>query len=137
MKNNKEKCPSVDGQKYKVRESIVDHGEHTIDSPQIKRYIVEFKQKGRFVSAVDHNNRTCLRVWHNAGCMWQLYMAIDKPDNDQFILTATKITADNCVKELEGIDIELGSRPDNTLQKVIQKLGVGYMVFKRIQNKNK
>ena len=131
--DNGGKVPSVDGQKYKVRESFVNCGENTINSPKIKRYTVEFKQKGRFVSAVDQYNRTCLGVWHNAGCMWQLYIAIDKPDNDQFVLTATKITSDNRVKELEGVDVELGSSPSNPLQ----KLGVGYMICKRIKKKCK
>ena len=132
MKNNKEKCPSVDGQKYKVRESFVNCGENTIDSPKTKRYIVEFKQKGRFVSAVDQNNKTCLGVWHNAGSMWQLYLSIDKPDNDLFVLTATKITSDNYVKELEGIDIESGSVPRNPSQ----KLGVGVMLYKHIRSRS-
>jgi hypothetical protein len=129
MKNVKDKCPSVDGQRYKVRESYVNCGENTIYSPKTKTYTVEFKQKGRFVSSVDHLNRLCLGVWHNIGCSWQLCLSINKSDNDQFSLTATKITSDNVVKELEGIDIEAGSVPSNPTQ----KLGVGYMKYKRLR----
>lgn len=132
MKNNKDssgKVPNVNGQRYKVKESFVNYGENTIYSPKTKRYTVVFRQKGRFVTAFDHLNQLCLGVWHNIGSCWQLYMSIDKGDNDQFILRATKITSDNIVKELEGVNIEPGSIPNNP----VQKLGVGYMIYKRIR----
>jgi hypothetical protein len=129
MKNIKDKIPSVDGQKYKVKESYVNCGESTIYSSKTKQYIVEFKQNGRFVSAVDHLNQLCLGVWHNIGSCWQLYLSIDKGDNDQFILRATKMSSNNIVKELEGVNIESRSVPGNRTQ----KLGVGYMIYKRIK----
>ena len=137
MKNSKEsgcKVPSVDGQKYKIRESFVNCGENTIDSPKTKRYTVQFRQKGRFVSTFDHKKRLCLGVWQNTGCGgWQLIMSIDKDDNDLFMLTPTKMTSDNIVKEFQGVNIKAGSAINNPNQ----RLGVAYMVYKRVLNKSK
>ena len=118
MKNVKDKCPSVDGQRYKVRESYVNCGENTIYSPKTKTYTVEFKQKGRFVSSVDHLNRLCLGVWHNTGNGWQLYVSIDKNDNDTFLYTPRKLSENNDVIEMDGVIIESGTSSGNLLKVV-------------------
>ena len=87
-----------------------------------------------FVSTFDHKKRLCLGVWQNTGCGgWQLIMSIDKDDNDLFMLTPTKMTSDNIVKEFQGVNIEAGSAINNPNQ----KLGVAYMVYKRVLNKSK
>jgi hypothetical protein len=128
--NNNSKVPSVDGETYKVKELFVNCGENTIHSPKTKKYTVVFSQNGRFVSALDHEKRLCLGVWQNRGCgRWQLILSINKGDNDLFILTPTKITSDNVVKEFDAVNIEAGSTSSNPKQ----KLGVGCMTYKRIR----
>ena len=129
-KYNNENIPNVHGQKYKVKEWFINSGAHIIDSPQYKTYNVQFKQRGRFVSAVDGKNNECLGVWHNAALSggWQLYLSIAKDDNDTFILTPITLSSKNYVKELEGVNIESGSSKINPSQ----NLGVGYIKYKRI-----
>lgn len=101
--------PNLHKQKYKVKEWFIQSGIHTIDSPECKTYECTFKQKRRFVSSVDGKNNQCLGVWHNTGNGWQLYVSIDKNDNDCFIITPTKISENKKVTEMDGINIEAGT----------------------------
>jgi hypothetical protein len=123
MKNNNDKfvlsssqIPNLNGQKFRVIERFIQGGIHKIDYPGHKTYVCKFKQKGRFVSSKDEKGRECLGVWHNTGNGWQLYISIDKNDNDTFLFTPTKLSETNDVFEMEGVIIESGTSQGNLLK---------------------
>ena len=113
--------PNLNGQKYKVTERFVQSGIHKYNSPECKSYICEFKQKGRFVCSVDGKKNECLGVWHKTMNGWQLYIGIDKNDNDTFIYTPIKLSENNNVLEMDGINIEAGTS-EGLLLKVVNKI---------------
>jgi hypothetical protein len=110
--------PNLNGQKFKVNERFVQSGIHTFSSPQHKTYICKFKQKGRFVSSTDANKNECLGVWHQTINGWQLYISIDKNDNDTFVFTPTKLSENNEVIKMDGIIIESGTSKGGLLKVV-------------------
>jgi hypothetical protein len=49
---------------------------------------------------------------------WQLYISIDKNDNDTFVYTPIKLSENNYVIEMDGIIIESGTSEGNLLKVV-------------------
>ena len=115
---DKNNIPNLNNQKYKVKECFVQCGIHKYNAPESKTYTCKFKQKGRFVYSIDGQGRVCLGVWHKTTNGWQLYFSIDKPDNDSFIYTPTKVSQNNHVLEMDGINIELGTSKGGLLNVV-------------------
>ena len=118
MKDCDKNIPNLNNQKYKVKECFVQSGIHKYNAPESKTYTCKFKQKGRFVYSKDGQGRDCLGVWQNTGDSWQLHMSIDKYDNDLFIYTPTKVSQNNHVLEMDGINIELGTSKGGLLNVV-------------------
>lgn len=108
--------PNLNRQKYRVKEHYIQSGIQKYDSPECKTYVCKFKQKGRFVSSVDGKGKECLGVWHNTTNGWQLYISIDKNDNDTFLYTPTKLSENNYVIEMDGVVIESGTSAGSLLK---------------------
>lgn len=155
--------PNVNGIKFKVKEWFVRSGISNINSPECKKYVCEFDQKGRFVSSKNEKNKQCLGVWYNKHNEWKLICSIDRKDNCTFVFTPTKMSENNDVIEMEGYLLEAGtsagillnvvnslydimpsmfktkmkdlySKLNSSLRKnTDQNLKVGYMTCKRIK----
>jgi hypothetical protein len=108
--------PNLHQQKYRVKESFIQSGVNKINSPKNKVYTCKFKQNGRFVSSLDGKGNECLGVWHNTANGWQLYISIDKNDNDTFLYTPTILSENNDVIEMDGVIIESGTSAGNVLK---------------------
>ena len=117
-KNIVSSIPNLNKQKYRVKEWFVQSGVHKFNSPECKTYVCKFKQKGRFVSSVDGRGKECLGIWHNTANGWQLYISIDKNDNDTFLYTPRKLSENNDVIEMDGVIIESGTSSGNLLKVV-------------------